>query len=211
MAIAVDRGPGLDKSAENGQPERTITIADPAPLGLAGFAMTLFVLSMFNTGLVSSTGEPVVLGLAIAYGGLAQLLAGMWDFRRGNTFGALMFTSYAAFWISFWVLNQFLLRQIPTAEAGAAVGLYLIAWAIFSAYLWGASLRTTAAISLMLLLLTATFVLLGIGNAGTHPDVVKVGGWVGLGAAAVAWYASCAAVINSTFGRTVLPVVPLRR
>jgi uncharacterized protein len=211
MAIAVDRGPGLDKSVENGQPERTISIADPAPLGLAGFAMTLFVLSMFNTGLVSSTGEPVVLGLAIAYGGLAQLLAGMWDFRRGNTFGALMFTSYAAFWISFWVLNQFLLRQIPTAEAGAAVGLYLIAWAIFSAYLWGASLRTTAAISLMLLLLTATFVLLGIGNAGTHPDVVKIGGWFGLAAAAVAWYASSAAVINSTFGRTVLPVVPLRR
>jgi uncharacterized protein len=211
MAIAVERDPGMGSQTENGQPERAISIADPAPLGFAGLAMTLFVLSMFNAGLVSTTGEPVVLGLAVAYGGVVQLLAGMWDFRRGNTFGALMFSSYAAFWLSFWVLNQFLLRQIPTAEAGAAVGLYLVAWAIFSATLWGASLRTTAAISLTLLLLTATFVLLGIGNAGTHPDVVKIGGWFGLATAAAAWYASAAALINSTFGRRVLPVVPLRR
>ena len=79
-------------------------IADPGPLGLAGFAMTTFVLSMFNAELVSTGGEPMVLGLALAYGGLAQLLAGMWEFRTGNTFGAVAFTSYGAFWISFWAL-----------------------------------------------------------------------------------------------------------
>jgi len=79
-----------------------VTIADPAPLGLAAFALTTFVLSMFNAGLVDAKGEPIVLGLALAYGGTAQLLAGMWEFRKGNTFGATAFSSYGAFWISFW-------------------------------------------------------------------------------------------------------------
>src|SRR6266566_556228 len=82
------------------------TPANPAPLGLAGFAMTTFVLSLFNTSVVSSAGEGVVLGLAIAYGGLAQLLAGMWEFRTGNTFGAVAFSSFGAFWISFFILTQ---------------------------------------------------------------------------------------------------------
>src|SRR3954468_23235977 len=79
-----------------------MSIADPAPLGLAAFALTTFVLSFFNAGIVSDAGEPVVLGLALAYGGLAQLLAGMWEFRNNNTFGATAFTSYGAFWLSFW-------------------------------------------------------------------------------------------------------------
>ena len=74
-----------------------MTIADPAPLGLAAFALTTFVLSFFNAGIVNSSGEPVVLGLALAYGGVAQLLAGMWEFRNNNTFGATAFTSYGAF------------------------------------------------------------------------------------------------------------------
>src|SRR6188472_1847268 len=77
-------------------------VANPAPLGLAAFALTTFVLSMFNSGLVDAGGEGVVLGLALAYGGLAQLLAGMWEFRTGNTFGATAFSSYGAFWLSFW-------------------------------------------------------------------------------------------------------------
>src|SRR3954462_9608632 len=81
--------------------------ADPGPLGLGAFALTTFVLSMFNAGLVGKGGEPVVLGLAFAYGGLAQLLAGMWEFRTGNTFGAVAFTSFGAFWLSFLALNQF--------------------------------------------------------------------------------------------------------
>src|SRR3569623_2860130 len=89
-------------------PDVTATsIADPAALGLAGCAMTTFVLSMFNTGLVGKAGEPVVLGLALAYGGVAQLLAGMWEFRKGNTFGATAFSSYGAFWISYWAFVAF--------------------------------------------------------------------------------------------------------
>jgi len=187
------------------------TIADPGPLGLAGFALTTFVLSMFNAELVSRAGEPVVLGLAVAYGGLAQLLAGMWEFRTGNTFGAVAFSSFGAFWISFFVYVAFFARAVPAGDAGHAVGLYLIGWGIFTTYMFVASLRTTAAIALVFLLLAATFIVLGIGDANGDNSIVKIGGWLGLATAVVAWYASFAAVTNATFGRIVLPVVPLRR
>jgi uncharacterized protein len=186
-------------------------IADPGPLGLGAFALTTFVLSMFNAHLLGAGGEPIVLALALTYGGLAQLLAGMWEFRTGNTFGAVAFTSYGAFWLSFWAFEQFWADSVPAKDAGHAVGLFLIAWGIFTAYMFIASLRTTAAVSLVFILLTVTFVLLGIGNAGAHTNVIKIGGWVGLATAAAAWYASFAGVTNSTFGRTVLPVVPLHR
>jgi succinate-acetate transporter protein len=183
--------------------------ADPGPLGLAAFALTTFVLSMFNANLVSHAGEPVVLGLALAYGGIAQLLAGMWEFRTGNTFGAVAFTSFGAFWISFWALVTFFADKIPAEHLGAALGLYLIAWGIFTTYMFVASLRTTAAIALVFVLLAATFFLLGIGNANESESLIEVGGWCGLATAAAAWYASFAAVVNSTFGRTVMPVRPL--
>ncbi|MBS1869533.1 MAG: acetate uptake transporter [Actinobacteria bacterium] len=187
------------------------TIADPGPLGLAGFALTTFVLSMFNAGLVSRAGEPVVLGLAVAYGGLAQLLAGMWEFRTGNTFGAVAFSSFGAFWISFFVYVAFFARAVPAADAGHAVGLYLIGWGVFTTYMLVASLRTTGAVALVFLLLAATFIVLGIGNSGGNNSIVKIGGWLGLATAVAAWYASFAAVVNATFGRVVAPVMPLRR
>jgi succinate-acetate transporter protein len=183
--------------------------ADPGPLGLAGFALTTFVLSMFNSGLVSKAGEPVVLGLALAYGGVAQFAAGMWEFRTGNTFGAVAFTSYGAFWVSYWAFVAFFAGDIPPEHVAAAVGLFLISWGIFTAYMFFASLRTTGAIALVFLLLAVTFFLLGIGNANESDGLVEIGGWAGILTAAAAWYASFAAVINSTFKRTVLPVVPL--
>lgn len=195
---------GTDREATGWKP------ADPGPLGLAGFAMTTFVLSMFNSNLVSEKGVPVVLGLALVYGGIVQLLAGMWEFRNGNTFGAVAFSSFGAFWISFWALNVFYAKQIG-GNAGHAVGLYLWAWAIFTAYMTIAALRTSGAVLLVFALLTATFVLLAIGKTGAHETVTHWGGYLGLATAAAAWYASFAAVINSTFGRTVAPVIPLTR
>jgi uncharacterized protein len=185
--------------------------ADAGPLGLAAFAMTTFVLSMINTNLIGSKSAPVVLTLAFAYGGLAQLLAGMWEFRNGNTFAATAFTSYGAFWLSFAAFDQFFAKQVPAAALGHTVGLYLIAWGIFTAYMWIASLRTSVAVSVVFILLAATFFILGIGNANGSANVIKIGGWVGIATAAAAWYASFAAVTNSTFGRTVMPVGPLNR
>lgn len=183
------------------------SIADPAPLGLAGFALTTFVLSMFNAGLVGKAGEPVVLGLALAYGGGAQLLAGMWEFRKGNVFGATAFSSYGAFWISFWAFVTFFSDGVPAT----AVGLFLIGWGIFTFYMWIASFRTTVAVNVVFLLLWVTFVLLGIGDAAGNTSISKVGGWVGLATALAAWYASFAGVTNFTFGRQIVPVRPLRQ
>src|SRR5436190_15133672 len=100
-------------------------VADPGPLGLAAFALTTFVLSMFNADLVAAPGKPVVLGLALAYGGIAQLLAGMWEFRTGNTFGAVAFSSFVAFCSSLWALNVFFVPKIPSADAGDAVAPHL--------------------------------------------------------------------------------------
>jgi succinate-acetate transporter protein len=185
------------------------TPADPGPLGLAGFAGTTFVLSMINANLVSIKGIGAVLGLALVYGGLAQLLAGMWEFRTGNTFGAVAFSSFGAFWISYYIL----VRTTPAALlTHHAISLYLWMWAIFTTYMFLASLRTTAAVSLVFLLLSVTFILLAIGEmGGGHPSITHAGGWVGIFTAIAAWYASFAAVINSTFGRVIAPVVPLRR
>ena len=148
--------------------------ADPGPLGLAAFAMTTFVLSMFNSNLVSSKGVPVVLGLALAYGGIVQLLAGMWEFRTGNTFGAVAFSSFGAFWISFWALNVFYAKDI-TGNVGHALGLYLWAWAIFTAYMTVAALRVSGAVLLVFVLLTVTFVLLAIGATGADETVTALG------------------------------------
>jgi hypothetical protein len=182
--------------------------ADPGPLGLAAFALTTFVLSMFNSNLVSNKGAPVVLAVALAYGGITQLLAGMWEFRTGNTFGAVAFSSFGAFWISFWALNVFYAKDI-TGNVGHALGVYLWAWAIFTAYMTVAALRVSGAVLLVFVLLTATFILLAIGAVGPHETVTHWGGYVGLATAVAAWYASFAAVVNATFARTVLPVIPL--
>jgi uncharacterized protein len=193
------------------------TPANPAPLGLAGFAATTFMLSMTNTNLVSTTGLPGVLGLALAYGGVAQLIAGIWEFRTGNTFGAVAFCSYGAFWISFYFLVTVGLKGVPLKEIHSIVGLYLWTWAIFTGLMFFASLRTTAAVAVVFLLLTITFIFLGIGNsalAGTlniTNGTIKVGGYLGLLTAIAAWYAAIAAVLHSTFGREVLPVYPLSR
>jgi succinate-acetate transporter protein len=185
-------------------------LADPGPLGRAAVARTTFVLSFFNAGLISDKAEPIVFGLTFAYGGLAQFLAGMWEFRTGNTFGAVAFSSYGAFWLSFWAYVQFYADKIPAADAGHAVGLYLIAWGIFTTYMFVASLRTTAAVAAVFGLLALTFFALGIGDAGAHTGITKLGGWLGLATALVAWYASFAGVTNATFGRVVLPVRPLQ-
>ncbi len=180
-----------------------VVIADPGPLGLAGFATTTFVLSVFNANLLTA-GTAVVLGLALAYGGFGQLLAGMWEFRKGNTFGALAFSSYGAFWISFW----FLLRYTPAVPAHA-IGVYLLAWTIFTAYMTVAAARTTGVILSIFALLTLTFAFLTIGAFGGAASITKIGGWLGLLTALAAWYGSFAGVTNATWKRAVLPTWPL--
>ena len=196
--------------------------ADPGPLGLAAFAGTTFVLSLVNAGLVGDKSLvgggllPLVAALALAYGGLAQLLAGLWEFRTGNTFGAVAFTSYGAFWISFYFIVQ-AAGSVAKTELFSGLGLYLWMWGMFTAFMFIASLRTTGAVALVFFLLALTFIVLGIGNSalagGTAATngTIKLGGYIGLVTAIAAWYAAMAAVLASTFGRDVLPVFPLSR
>jgi len=184
-------------------------IADPGPLGLAAFAGTTFFLSVVNSGMLGDSVETVVLGLALFYGGLGQLLAGMWEFTKGNTFGALAFTSYGAFWMSFWYLLNHLPADAPESDLFHGVGVYLLVWTIFTAYMTVAATRTTGAILAVFVLLTLTFLVLSIGWLDGHSSTwIKLGGWIGILTALAAWYASFAGVVNSTFRRVVFPVFP---
>jgi succinate-acetate transporter protein len=190
------------------------SISDPGPLGLAGFAGTTFFLSAVNADLLPKTVEAGVLGLAIFYGGIAQLLAGMWEFTKGNTFGATAFSSFGAFWLAFWYLAT---KSVPAMLADKAkpddinhaVGTFLLVWTIFTAYMFIASLRTSAAVAAVFLTLTLTFLFLCIGAYADSSGWTKTGGWIGLLTAVLAWYASFAAVTNATFKRVVLPVMPM--
>ncbi|MGK2868173.1 MAG: acetate uptake transporter [Mycobacterium sp.] len=189
--------------------EQVRMIADPAPLGLAAFALTTFLLSLVNAGVMPKDTEPVMLGVALAFGGIAQLLAGMWEFRKGNVFGATVFSSYGAFWLSFWAYVTFYAQDIPAEHHGIAAGWYLIAWAIFTSLMLIAALRTTVVLAVLFAVLDVTFVLLALGALFASPGLTVAGGVLGLATAALAWYLCVAAVAASTFGRPVLPNPPL--
>ena len=180
--------------------------ADPAPLGLAAFAMTTFALSVSNAK-IWGPGADAALALALVYGGAVQLLAGMWEFVRRNTFGALAFSSYGAFWISYYVLGKFV--AIRVVDAPEAVGVFLLGWTIFTFYMVIPSLRVSAAVAAVFVLLTITFVLLTIGAFRTNLTVTQWGGYFGIATAAVAWYASFAGVVNETFRKAIIPTIPL--
>jgi succinate-acetate transporter protein len=190
--------------------EFTAVPGDPGPLGLAAFAMTTFVLSCVNAGLLNVGTESIVASLALFYGGGAQLLAGMWEFRQGNTFGATAFASYGAFWLSFWGLSHFFVPAagVSAHDANQAVGVFLLGWTIFTAYMFVASLRITAAIAAVFGALALTFLFLTLGKFG-DASLTKIGGWLGLLTAVLAWYASFAVVVNTTWKRTLLPVYVL--
>lgn len=184
-------------------------LADPLPLGIGAFALTTLVLSVVNAGLVPESVEPVVFGLALAYGGIAQFAAGMWEFAKGNTFGATAFSSYGAFWLSFWWLTGHTDLSGAGADADTGIGLYLIAWGIFTLYMTVAAMRVNVIVLTVFVLLTITFFLLGIGDLTGASAWTHTGGYFGIATAAAAWYASFAGVTAFTFKRQVLPIGPL--
>lgn len=184
-------------------------IADPGPLGLACFALTTFCLSMVNAGLVVKESVAVVIALALVYGGATQILAGMWEFKKNNTFGATAFSSYGAFWVSLGVFELFGIQKIMTIPP-QGVWLFLLAWTIFTLYMWIGSFYTNKALIVTFTLLLLAFILLTIGAAG-NASAHTMGGYVGIATAIVAWYTSFAGVLNNTAGRVVLPVGPCKK
>jgi succinate-acetate transporter protein len=182
-------------------------IADPAPLGLAGFALTTLLLSAHNAGWAP---DLIWLGPALFYGGLAQFLAGMWSFRRGNVFTATAFSTYGAFWLSLGTYVLLVLwGKAPAADVPNALGWFLLAFAVFNTYMLAWSMRTNYAVFGVFLTLEITEILLFIGNfngSKAGEGLVLVGGLVGVLTAAVAFYTSAADVISGMAGRYVLPV-----
>ena len=176
--------------------------ADPAPLGLAAFALTTFLLSLANAGLTRGSGNEW-LGYAFAYGGTAQLLAGMWEFRNRNVFGATAFSTYGGFWIG---LGLYVTLVAPTkgADVGNDLAWILVAFFIFNTYMLMWSLFVNTAVFGVFLTLEITEALLFVGNFTSTANVIKAGGAAGILTAAVAWYTSAAGVVNGMAGRHVL-------
>lgn len=207
MALADEHAAPVDPHPKT--PETTPAIADPGALGLAAFAMTTFVLSVFNAQLADASLETVVVPLALFYGGLGQLLAGMWEFRRGNSFAATAFSSFGAFWLAFALYVTRIAPHLDPALAHQATGVFLLAWTIFTAYMTIAAMRTSGAVLAVFVTLTLTFLILTIGAFAQSTVTDQIGGWVGLLTAFVAWYASFASVTNNTWKRQVVPTWPL--
>ncbi len=176
------------------------SIANPGPLGLCGFALTTFVLSSANAGLF--TGASIVIGLALFYGGLAQLLAGMWEFKTGNTFGATAFTSYGAFWLAVGASLQ--LNLIPNH---AAFGFFLLGWTIFTAIMFLGTFRVNTALVVVFGLLTLTFLALTLAEFGVS-GMGTIGGYLGIVTALAAWYTAASGILASLKSPFSLPVGP---
>jgi succinate-acetate transporter protein len=184
-------------------------IANPSALGLGGFALTTFILSVFNAGdyLINHKLEPMVLPVGLFYGGLAQLLAGMWEFKINNTFGATAFTSYGAFWMSFAGYVYFIVPKIQKiGNVKKATGLFLLAWFIFTLFMNVAAVKISKFLITLFAILNITFLFLTIGNLANIPILVNIGGWFGILTAFIAWYGCAATVINSSFKKQILPL-----
>jgi succinate-acetate transporter protein len=192
-------------------------VADPAPLGLAGFALTTFLLSGHNATFIP---DLIWIGPALFYGGLAQLTAGMWEFRNGNVFGATAFSTYGGFWLALGIFVTFIVLSKNWAGAVTAnphdvpnaLAWFLLAFAIFNTYMMLWSMRINVAVFLVFLTLQITLVLLVIGfflEAHGHANNgwIHTGGWVGILTAACAWYASAAGVANGMAApKRIVPV-----
>jgi succinate-acetate transporter protein len=177
-------------------------LANPAPLGLFGFATTTWLLSMVNTGLLPATTLPLVLAMAFAYGGTAQFAAGLMEMAKGNSFGFTAFCSFGAFWWSFALFVEFFGANVT----GPAVGWYLLVWGAFTFAMWLGTFALNRALFLIFGALWITFVLLGLKDVLGIPKLGLLGGYGGLITAALAFYLAAAEIINEAHGRVILPV-----
>lgn len=183
--------------------------ANPAPLGLAGFGLTTVVLSAINAGVITGDSAAllaVVVPLAFAYGGVAQIIAGVLEFKNGNTFGMVAFTSYGLFWwwyaLLLWTVGAGWIKP----PAGNAVGLTLLLWGVFTLYMWIPTFRASLAVWTVFLFLWITFFLLAGGDLGMGSSWHTLGGWLGLLTGFDALYVSFAEVTNATFDKPIIPL-----
>lgn len=185
--------------------------ANPAPLGLAGFGLTTVLLSLLNAGMLPPMAGNAVIPLAFAYGGAAQIIAGIFEYRNGNTFGTVAFISYGAFWwwyaFLLWTMNAGWLKS----PGDAGLGVTLLLWGVFTLYMWISTFRLNVALWLVFLTLWITYGLLAAGSLGGGVRCEHLGGWIGLVCGIIALYTSFAEVTNDTFKRRVIPLGNLVR
>ena len=182
----------------------TDEIANPAPLGLAGFGLTTLVLNIVNAGIIPKESVGMVLPMGLFYGGLAQFLAGMWEFKKGNTFGATAFGSFGAFWMSFATMEILIYYGALGTVPDGGIAVLLIAWGIFTGFMSVGTFKINRALQVVFVTLTLLFFLLAIGVYS--PTVHKIAGFEGIFCALSALYTCAAIVINTTWGRDVLPL-----
>jgi succinate-acetate transporter protein len=189
----------------------TLDWGNSAPLALLAFAVTTFMLSMVNANAISAGVQPVVFGVALMFGGLTQLIAGIIQLRTGNTFSGVLFSGFGAFWLSLFAIAQWFLKAVPPAQVGHALGLFLYAFGIFAFIMLATSFRTNVVVVVALVILNVTIFFLAAGNYGAHTTMIHWGGYFGLAAAACAFYVALAELCESSYGRAVIPVWSLAK
>jgi uncharacterized protein len=187
----------------------TLDWGNSAPLALFAFAVTTFMLSMVNAGAINKGVEPVVFAVALMFGGITQLIAGIIQLRVGNTFAGVLFSGFGAFWMSLFAIVQWFLKDVPAAQVGHAQGLFLYGFGIFIVIMFATSLRTNAVVVLALGILVFAIFFLAAGNYGAHTTLIHWGGYTGLAAAACAFYLALAELCESSYGRALFPIWPL--
>ncbi len=176
--------------------------ANPAPLGLFGFSVTLWMLSMFNVGWYTLASLPLMMSTAFAFGGTCQILAGLLEYPRGNTFNFVAFCSYGAFWWAFAIYLMIFGGKGPLDYMGA----WLVVWGVYTLVLWLATLKLGGRVlQLTFLTLWVAFVLLGLSHLLNMNVLHTTGGYVGMATALLAFYLASAQVLNEVYGKTVLP------
>jgi len=180
-------------------------LANPAPLGLMGFGMTTVLLNLHNAGFFALGS--MILAIGIFYGGIAQIIAGILEYKKGNTFGMTAFTSYGLFWLSFvGILVIPALIPSVTAPGDTAMGWYLFMWSLFTGFMFISTLKKPKALQFVFGSLTILFWLLALGHFLQNPDITRIAGYEGIICGLSAIYLAMAEVINETFGKTILPV-----
>lgn len=180
------------------------TLANPAPLGLMGFGMTTILLNIHNAGFFPISA--MILAMGLVYGGFAQIIAGMMEFRKGNTFGVTAFTSYGLFWVSFVLLLLLPEFGIATKTPDVYMGWYLLSWGLFTLFMFFATLKANRALQFVFASLALLFILLAARDFTGSERIGMLAGWEGIICGASAVYLAMAEVINEQFGEEILPV-----
>jgi uncharacterized protein len=193
------------------QTATTLEWGNSAPLGMLALGVTTFMLSMINANVFSRGVQPVVIGVALMFGGITQLVAGIIQFRTGNTFAGVVFGGFAAFYLSLFAIAQWFLKAVPLAQVGHAQGLFLYGFGIFAAVMFLASFRSNVVVVMMLAFTVLTLFFLGAGWYGAHTTLIHWGGYFGLAVTACLIYGAMAGLFEIVYGRVVLPVWSLAK